>query len=56
MGILLEININDSRFYEQLSEKYKNGGIPQEYPFPCPILTPENLGYSRPNPYPFERY
>jgi len=25
--------------------------VPQEFPNPCPYLTPENLGYPRPSPY-----
>ena len=29
----------------------KDGAVPQEYPNPCPFLTPENLGYPRPSPY-----
>ena len=53
MGIIFETNKSNSNSTEQI---YENGTIPDEYSYPCPLLTPENLGYSRPDPYPYERY
>ena len=59
MGMLLEADkssINSKQISENYENDYENGEIPHEYPFPCPLLTPENLGYSRPEPYPYMRY
>ena len=53
MGNLLESMKIDFDFPKSNSE---NNIIPHEYPYPCPFLTPENLGYSRPNPYPYIKY
>ena len=53
MGNLLETIKVDFDFPQLNSE---NNDIPHEYPYPCPLLIPGNLGYSRPNPYPYIKY
>ena len=53
MGSIFETEKNNSASTEQA---FESGEIPHEYSYPCPLLTPENLGYSRPDPYPYARY
>ena len=58
MGITMKENvekISDENSFEYNPENWRFD-IPREYPYPCPFLTPENLGYSRPDPYPYSRY
>ena len=47
--------ISDENSFEYNPENSRFD-ISREYPYPCPFLTPENLGYSRPDPYPYSRY
>ena len=56
MGNLLELVKYDFVLIQSNSENNGNNDVPHEYPYPCPFLTPENLGYSRPNPYPYLKY
>ena len=54
MGLIMKENeeIVTQTSFQNSPENYEFN-IPHEYPHPCPFLTPENLGYSRPNPYPY---
>ena len=58
MGIVIkekEEKVTDETSFQQSPEN-SEVDIPREYPYPCPFLTPENMGYSRPDPYPYSRY
>ena len=54
MGAIAEISKRVPIYSSSIVEKEYN--IPQEYPNPCPFLTPENLGYPRPSPYVYIQY
>ena len=49
MGTIADISRRVPIYSPEIYSTYES--VPQEYPNPCPFLTPENLGYPRPSPY-----
>ena len=54
MGALAEITKRVPIHSQDIFESVNNN--PQEYPNPCPFLTPENLGCPRSTPYVYVEY